>query len=227
MRTSTSRTAWSCSRPTTPTATRRSWRFCKGCFPAARSSGSTAPTWSGAWAPSTASRSSGRRSGASRPAAPPASRLLPGSHQRRAPAATRVHPDTRDVQLVLGAADDVARVGGLAGAAGGIGLEDQGVAGERRPTLHVHAVGPAGGRQHELQAAVRRQLHLDLALPVKLPFPAAGVLCRLSTARAERQERNGGGHSTDAVNSGDAMDHLGALHEITAVGIVGNTRPGR
>ncbi len=42
-------------------ATPRPRRHSRDCFPAARWSASTAPTWSGAWAPSTASPSSGRR----------------------------------------------------------------------------------------------------------------------------------------------------------------------
>ena len=41
--------------------------------------------------------------------------LSPGPHQRRAPAAAGVHAHPGDVQLVLGAADDVAGVRGLTG----------------------------------------------------------------------------------------------------------------
>ena len=54
MRTSTSPTAWSCFRPTIPSATLRRGPHCNACFRTAKSSGSTAPIWSGASALSTA-----------------------------------------------------------------------------------------------------------------------------------------------------------------------------
>ena len=103
---------------------RRARRRCRRCSPTGRSSASTAPTWSGAWARSTASPSSGR----------PELGLLPGPHERGAAATAAVHTDTRHaaarprVRLT-----DVPRIGGLAGAPRGIRREDQRVALELPP----------------------------------------------------------------------------------------------
>ena len=154
-------------------------------------SASTAPTWSGGSAPSTASPSSGR----------PESGLLPGPHQRRAPAAAVVHAHARDVELVLGPADHVAGVGRLARAAGRVGLEQQRVAHEVGPALHVHRVRPPGRRQHQLHVPVSGQVHLHFALAVQVPRPVARVLRRLAPAADEDDYHSGQRELADGAES--------------------------